>query len=650
MNGFVVVGTDTDAGKTAFSLLFLTAFREHFIYWKPVETGESDTEKVRRLVPHATVFEPLARFREPVAPALAARREGRPMPGVADILAAVPERYYPLLIETFGSPLSPLTEDVLQVELIRRFGLPVVLVTSSAVGAIGRTLPAVRVLEESGAGLAAVVLIGRDDQYAVEQIARHAGGVPVIELNPPAGEWTPQSLADAVAAQRDQFAVVRSEVQSPRAPRRVAANTLVDDGRHIVWHPYTPLQSPDALLPVIGAEKETLTLADGRQIIDGISSWWTILHGHRQPEIMAAIREATHRLDHVLFAGATHPYAVELAEALIGSMPWEPGGRVFYSDNGSTAVEVALKMAYQFWCHRGEPHRTLFVGFENGYHGDTFGAMSVGRDPVFFGRFEPLLFKILQVPVSADALDEMLKRHRGEVAAVVIEPLVQGAGGMRLHSPDELRAIFEVARRHDVLFIADEVMTGFGRTGSLWAFEQAGISPDLVCLAKGITGGVLPLATTLVSPHIVAEFDTPDRSKTFFHGHSFTANPIACAAAVANWKLLRTGRWRTDVKRIEAFWEAHVRPLAELPGVKDVRIRGLIAAVELDVLGGYFADVGRAMRLACLDRGVLLRPLGNVLYTLPPLCTSDDSLSRIAEAMSHAVRIGCGCRAGGNSV
>jgi adenosylmethionine-8-amino-7-oxononanoate aminotransferase len=251
-------------------------------------------------------------------------------------------------------------------------------------------------------------------------------------------------------------------------------------------------------LPVVAAADEFLTLADGRRVIDGISSWWTILHGHRQPAIMQAIRSATYTLDHVLFAGATHPHAVELADRLLGAMPWPAGGRVFYSDNGSTAVEVALKMAYQFWCLRGEPRRTLFVGFENGYHGDTFGAMSVGRDPLFFGRFEPLLFRVVQVPVDAAALDAALTRHAGEVAAVVIEPLVQGAGGMRMHSPKELRALFDVARKHGVLFIADEVMTGFGRTGSLWAFQQAGISPDLVCLAKGITGGVLPLSATVV--------------------------------------------------------------------------------------------------------------------------------------------------------
>ncbi|MFO0801360.1 MAG: adenosylmethionine--8-amino-7-oxononanoate transaminase [Gemmataceae bacterium] len=636
MTGFVVVGTDTDAGKTAFSLLFLSAFTDSFAYWKPVETGDSDAEKVRRLVPRAVVLSPLTRFTEPVAPVLAARREGRVMPGVADILSARPSTDRPLLIETFGGPLSPLTADVLQLDLIRSFALPVVLVSSSAVGAVGRTLQAVTALATAGIHPAVVVLLGPDDPFAREQIERRLGGVVAGCVELPVGEWTQEGLAAAAGRARPSLEWVETIVRGPGSLGGPPQDFVAADAR-AVWHPYTPLQSPDSPLAVVAADDEFLTLADGRRLVDGISSWWTILHGHRPPAVMQSIRDATHRLDHVLFAGATHPAAVELATSLLGSMPWGPGGRLFYSDNGSTAVEVALKMAYQAWCHRGEPGRTLFVGFDHGYHGDTFGAMSLSRDPLFFGRFEPLLFRALQVPLSPELLDAALRRHAGEVAGVLVEPLVQGAGGMRTHTPDELGALFEVTRRHGVLFIADEVMTGFGRTGSLWAFEQAGIAPDLVCAAKGITGGVLPLAATLVSPEIVAAFDTADRTRTFFHGHSFTANPIACAAAVASWRLLQTGRWRADVRRVEAHWLAAAEKVRTVRGVKEVRGRGLILAAELDVPGGYLADVGRVMRLAALERGVLLRPLGSVLYALPPLCTSDDSLARIADAMISAV-------------
>jgi adenosylmethionine-8-amino-7-oxononanoate aminotransferase len=427
-------------------------------------------------------------------------------------------------------------------------------------------------------------------------------------------------------------------VPCPVAGIEGSATDLGERDRAAVWHPYTSLRDPDPPLVSVGAEAEFLHLRDGRRVIDGISSWWTILHGHRHPVLMAALREAATVVDHVHFAGVTHPWAVELAELLLGTAPW-PGGRVFYSDNGSTAVEVALKMAYQFWCHRGEPGRTCFVGFEGGYHGDTFGAMAVSRDPVFFGRFEPLLFRAEIIPVSAEGLDDVLRRRRGEVAGVIIEPLVQGAGGFRMHTPAELRTLWEVARRHGVLFLADEVMTGGGRTGTLWAHQAAGIAPDLVCAAKTLTGGVLPLAATLASPEVVAAWDTDDRTRTFFHGHSFTAHPLACAVAVANWRLL-TARPLDAPPRMERFWHEALDPLCMRPGVRDVRIRGTIAAVELDVPGGYLAAAGRDMRRRCLERGVLLRPLGSVLYALPPFCTSDDSLERLAAAVCEVAASG----------
>jgi adenosylmethionine-8-amino-7-oxononanoate aminotransferase len=651
MTGFVVLGTDTDAGKTAFCLRWLAAFPDRFAYWKPVETGESDAEAVRRLVPEATVFPPLARFREPVAPVLAAAREGRPMPGVAEIVAAVPDSPLPLVVETFGGPLSPLTEDVLQAELVAALGLPVVLVTSSAVGAVGRTLQAVAGLRGYGVVPAVVVLLGPTDPFAVAQIERHVG-VPVFLLSA-AGDRTAEAIGEAARLDADELARIRGWSSGLASRDRegaafvgrslaVAARPagpsadLVCRDRAAVWHPYTSLADPDDPLPVVGAEAEFLELADGRRVIDAISSWWTILHGHRHPPLVAALRDATRRLDHVLFAGATHPPAVELAELLLASAPWR-GGRVFFSDNGSTAVEVALKMAYQAWCHRGEPGRTLFVGFEHGYHGDTFGAMAAGRDPVFFGRFEPLLFRTLQVPVSAERLADALDRHPGQVAAVILEPLVQGAGGMRMHSPAELRAIAAVSKSRGVFFIADEVMTGGGRTGSLWAHQQAGIAPDLICTAKTLTGGLMPLAATLASPEVVAAFDTPDRGKTFFHGHSYTAHPLACAVAAANWRAMLSGGWMTDAARIEAVWRSALPPLADRPGVRDVRITGTIAAVEVDSPGGYLADVGRRMRRAALDHGVLLRPLGNVVYAMPPLRTGPGSLLRIASVLERCV-------------
>jgi adenosylmethionine-8-amino-7-oxononanoate aminotransferase len=643
MTGFVVLGTDTDAGKTAFCAQWLAAFPDRFAYWKPVETGVSDTETIRRLVPAATVHPPLARFAAPVAPVLAAAREDRTMPSIADVLVAVPDPLRPLIVESFGGPLSPFTEDALQVELIAALGLPTLLVTSSAVGAVGRTLQTVTGMRSFGLEPSAVVLLGPPDSFAVRQIERHAG-LSTFSVQA-ADEWTPEGVRAAAEvnagelqrlfrdAERGWSTGVAGASEGLRPNRlKESSEDLIRRDRAAVWHPYTSLAEPEDPLPVVGARAEYLELADGRTLIDGISSWWTILHGHRHPPLVNALRAASERFDHVLFAGVTHPPGVALAERLLGAAPWG-GGRVFYSDNGSTAVEVALKMAYQAWCHRGEPGRTLFVGFEHGYHGDTFGAMAAGRDPLFFGRFEPLLFRTLNVPVSADRLASVLAKHRGEVAAVILEPLVQGAGGMRTHTPAELRDLFTVTREHGVYFIADEVMTGCGRTGSLWAFQQAGIAPDLICTSKTLAGGLLPLAATLASPEIVAAFDTADRTRTFFHGHSFTGHPLACAVAVANWAELAAGGWKTDVERIESVWRSRLAPLRERPGIADVRICGSIAAIEFAAPGGYLADLGRLLRRTCVDRGVFLRPLGNVLYALPPFRTRDDSLHRIADAM-----------------
>jgi adenosylmethionine-8-amino-7-oxononanoate aminotransferase len=346
---------------------------------------------------------------------------------------------------------------------------------------------------------------------------------------------------------------------------------------------------------------------------------------------MRALRDASDCIDHVLFAGVTHPDAVRLAELLLQTMPWS-GGRVFYSDNGSTAVEVALKMAYQFWCHRGEPHRKLFVGFEGAYHGDTFGAMAVGRDRLFFGPFEPLLFEAVQLPLDPDRFDNFLTERAREVAAVIVEPVIQAAGGMRVHSPETLRALFAAAKRHGVLFIADEVMTG-NRTGRRWAFQHAGIAPDLICAAKTLAGGVLPLAATLAGPDVVAAFDTGDRARTFFHGHSFTAHPLACAVGAANEELVADLTVHAQAAAIGRFWEESLAPLRGAPGVTDVRVCGSMAAVELAVSGGYLANVGERVRRHALDLGVLLRPLGNVVYALPPLNSSRESLDRIADVI-----------------
>ena len=636
----IVLGTDTDAGKTTFSLLWLTAFGDEWDYWKPLETGDSDSETVRRLVPDAVVHPPVMSLREAVAPALAAKREGRTIPPAAELAARVPSTNRNLLIETFGGPLSPLNETELQLAFVRELGFPCVLVGSSAVGAVGRTLSALAGMGELRP--ACVVLMGERDEYAEAEIAKHAG-VNAVSLALPrtrdaagSGEADRGKLAEILRF-AGRAASSRPDVAPPSGLEDSARPTreLLSRDAAFIWHPYTPLRPANPPLPVVSADAEFLHLADGRRLIDAVSSWWTILHGHRHPPLVAALKAAADRLDHVLFAGVTHPDAVELAELLLRTCPWN-GGKVFYSDNGSTALEVALKLAYQWWCHRGEPHRKLFVGFEHGYHGDTFGAMAVGRDRLFFGHFEPLLFEAEQIPLDANRLDEFLSKRGSEVAAVIVEPLIQGAGGMRMHSPETLRDLHAAAARHGVLFIADEVMTG-NRTGKRWAFDHAGIAPDLIAASKTLTGGLMPLAATLISPRIVEAFDTADRSKTFFHGHSFTGHPLACAVAVANERLVAGRDVLSRASEIGQFWERELGPLREHPGVADVRICGSVVAVETRVGGGYLAADAERWKAVALDAGVFLRPLGNVLYAMPPLDTSQESLVRIANAIRRSV-------------
>ena len=365
-----------------------------------------------------------------------------------------------LLVESFGSPFSPLNETELQIDLIRALDMPCLLVGPSTLGAVGRTLQCLRALAAADVRVRAVVLMGLEDPFAVEMIRQHQTGLGVFSLRPPA-VWTVAGLRQAALEQADVLAELRAGLQESK-PLKGSGMSLEERDRRLVWHPYSPLRGADAPLKCTGAQDEFLFLEDGRRIIDGISSWWTILHGHRHPPLMAALARAMEHFDHVHFAGVTHAPAVELAELLLasvrpvaaaadkwqaGSLPhgvaageWQAGslphGKVFYSDDGSTAVEVALKMAYQFWCHQGRPERRRFIGFEHGYHGDTFGAMAVSRDPIFFGRFEPMLLPADILPLDPDRLDDHLKRHSGETAGVILEPLVQGAGGMRMHSPD----------------------------------------------------------------------------------------------------------------------------------------------------------------------------------------------------------------------
>jgi adenosylmethionine-8-amino-7-oxononanoate aminotransferase len=404
-----------------------------------------------------------------------------------------------------------------------------------------------------------------------------------------------------------------------------------------VWHPFTQHGLNEPIPHVTHAEGAVLHTADGRRIVDAISSWWVTTHGHCHPRIMAAIRAQTEQLDQIIFAGWTHAPAEELADrlvALIGNrLPY-----VFYSDSGSTAVEVALKMALGFWLNRGEPrHRILAM--EHGYHGDTIGTMSVGARGVFNRAYTPLLFDVGTIPFpigdGANTLAALEAACRDKPAAFIVEPLVLGAGGMLLYEPALLAGMRAICAHHDVLFIADEVMTGWGRTGTLLACDQAAITPDLLCLSKGLTGGAVPLAVTLASSAIFEAHRSDDRSRMFFHSSSYTANPIACAAALANLDI-----WRDEpvAERIATLALRQQERLEALPPLaRNARRKGTITAFEWGPDDpAYLSAIGPKLLRFFRERDLLLRPLGNTVYVMPPYCIGEDDLDRIYGAIAEA--------------
>lgn len=405
---------------------------------------------------------------------------------------------------------------------------------------------------------------------------------------------------------------------------------LLHDAAH-VWHPYT--QHLGAPLPVhiTRADGAWLYDVDGRPVLDAISSWWVTTHGHCHPDITRAISEQAAVLDQVMFAGFTHEPATALAAELVSRLP-RGLTRVFFSDNGSTAVEVAVKMSLQYFANRETPRR-LVAALEHAYHGDTFGAMAAGARSVFSQPFDPLLFEVARLPDPSEgdtlaALDALLEARGSELAAVIVEPLLLGAGGMRVWDERVLRALRERTRDAGVHLIADEVLTGFGRTGPMFACDRADVQPDLLCMSKGLTGGALALGATAATEAIYDAFRSADRTKTFFHGHSFTANPIACAAALASLELFDEESEDERI-RIEVAQAGHLDALRGHPGVRAVRQIGTVAAVELHAPPGYLSAIGRDLSAFAIAEGILLRPLGHVAYCLPPYCTTNDELARV---------------------
>jgi adenosylmethionine-8-amino-7-oxononanoate aminotransferase len=409
----------------------------------------------------------------------------------------------------------------------------------------------------------------------------------------------------------------------------------------VIWHPYTQARLSGPPIAIVRGEGVFLYDESGDRYIDAVSSWWVNLHGHAHPYIAEKVSEQLLKLEHVIFAGFTHQPAIELAERLLTILP-AGQSRIFYSDNGSTATEVAVKMSLQYWHNKGY-HKNKIIAFQHAYHGDTFGAMSVSARSSFTEAFTDLLFHVIHIPLpvkekEAETLrvfDEMINEHEGNIAAFIFEPLVLGAGGMLMYEAEVLDKLIKICSANSILTIADEVMTGFGRTGKHFASGYLTVSPDIVCMSKGITGGTMAFGATSCTEEIFSAFLSDDRNKTFFHGHSYTANPIACAAALASMDLLLGEECLQNIQSISASHLGFIRKNQDSRAFKNLRSQGTILAMDIETPeeSSYFHSLGTRLYGFFIERGIILRPLGNTLYVMPPYCITKEDLELVYAAI-----------------
>ena len=674
MRGFFITGTDTDAGKTAVTAGILAALSrmgvEAFAV-KPVQTG--CTEKEGSLeAPDVAAWratggqgEALFSFRMPCSPHLAAQLEGKRL-DVAAVAAACRERLLPgrvTLFEGAGGLYVPLNEEESMLDLMRELRLPVILVVANRLGCLNHALLSLDALDMAGLSAAGMVLcrstppsradagtsaeaeaaILADNAASLEREGR-ARGVPLLADIPYLESFSPADArtVDALAGALEGAAHLMAEEEDDTAARKAL---LAFDREHL-WHPYTSASRPLSVLDVKGASGAKLFLADGRELIDGMSSWWCRVHGYGNRRLVRAIQRQAARLSHVMFGGLTHEPAVELGRRLLRLLP--PGmEHIFLADSGSVAVEVAVKMALQYHQSAGRGERRRFAALRGAYHGDTLGAMSL-CDPVtgMHTLFSGVLPKQLFVerpscrfdapydPCSFAPMERALRTHAGELAAVAVEPVVQGAGGMWFYRPEYLRDLRALCDELGILLIADEIATGFGRTGKMFACEWAGISPDIMCVGKALTGGMMTLsavAATSRVAEVISGADAAHGGGVFMHGPTFMGNPLACAAACASLDALCSSPWQERVAALEKRLSQGLEECRAVPGVSDVRVLGAIGVMErcepVDVAA--WQDFFTA-------RGVWIRPFGRTVYVMPPFIASEEEVDALTRSMCEA--------------
>lgn len=416
---------------------------------------------------------------------------------------------------------------------------------------------------------------------------------------------------------------------------------LTERDLQVIWHPYTQMKTAQPPVGIVRGEGALLFDEEGKQYIDAVSSWWVNIHGHAHPYIAKKVSEQLYKLEHVIFAGFTHEGAVELAERLLAILPANQQ-KAFYSDNGSTAIEVAIKMCLQYWLNKGD-QRTKIIAFNNAYHGDTFGAMAVSSRSAFTKAFDSLLFEVEFIDIpnaeNIESLKSQISDLSSQTACFIFEPLVQGSAGMIMYEAKYLNELMAHCRQEQVLLIADEVFTGFGRTGKPFATNHVHIEPDIMCFSKGLTGGTMALGLTTCTQEIYDAFLSDDKLKTLFHGHSFTANPIACASALASLDLFQQPETAENITRIKAAHAAFADKIRNHPKIKTVRQTGTIFAMEWETGDNtsYFSSLRDKLYNYFLAAGVILRPLGNVIYILPPYCITNEQLNYVYSKIEQAL-------------
>ena len=672
MNACFIAGTDTDAGKSTVTAALLRAMAAEGISAravKPVQTGCTDAGAPDVLTYNAAggQGQVIRSFRIPCSPDLAARMEGRSLDAasLAEECRAAWKGEAWTFLEGAGGIHVPLNGKETMLDLMRALRLPVLLVVGNRLGCINHALLSLDALDHAGLTVLGMVLCrttppGETDAGTSPEaeslilegnaeFLRREGkrrGVPLLANIP----YLPSFAQDRMGCW-DQLAellrpVARFLIGRPESDEQTRRACLAFDQEHL-WHPYTSALHPLPVRKVQGASGTRIFLDDGRELVDGMSSWWCKVHGYGQPRLVSALQTQAARLSHVMFGGLTHEPAVELGRRLLPLLP-EGLEHLFYADSGSVAVEVAMKMAVQFWQSTGGEKKCRFVALRGAYHGDTLGAMSL-CDPVtgmhsLFSGLLPLQifverpwcrFDTPYDPASFASMEETLRSHANEVAAVVVEPLVQGAGGMWFYHPQYLRDLRRLCDELEILLVADEIATGLGRTGRMFACDWAGISPDILCMGKALTGGMMTFSAVAASRRVaegISGGDAAHGNGVFMHGPTFMGNPLACTVACASLDLLISSPWQERVERIRVLLEEGLGPCRSVDGVHDVRVLGAIGVIEMDVP----VDVERWQDFFVAS-GVWIRPFGRTVYVMPPFVASNDDVRRLTSAMGRAV-------------